>query len=106
MATKKISGESNVSHLYRYFKESRKEDLSLIKVRTTAGDRYPWKGELSQDKYKFTWWDANNSLKHAYYSERNSATLCNLVDSLGAFLILILFLFRGDDYQKYLIKTI
>lgn len=97
---KKINNESNVSHLYRYFKEHRNEDFSLIKIRTTAGDRFPWKGEQIQDKYKFLWWDANNSLKHAYYDERNSATFCNLIDSLGAFLILILFLFKDDDYPN------
>ena len=32
--------ESNVSHLYRYFKEKNHEDFAIVKVKTAAGDFY------------------------------------------------------------------
>ncbi len=101
----RVPGESNVSHLYRHFKEIKNEDFALITVRTVAGDRIPWKGKLLENRYKFTWWDANNSLKHAFYDERNAATFSDVIDSLGAFIILILFLFRDDDYPDILEKN-
>jgi hypothetical protein len=92
----------NAVKLYDLLKERDNIDLSLIKVKILSLEYYPWKTTCDEKRDKFyPWWDAHNSLKHKYFNENQSqANLENLLQSIGALYILIMYLNKGRPYGK------